>query len=449
MNQVSKKLSFLFILSAIFITINSCKKTFDAPPAPSDPDLIRTHTIARLKSIHKTAGALDVIDTAAIISGVVIANDKSGNLYKTIYIQDETGAIQLSLDASGLFNSYPVGRKVFVKCKELCLSDYSGMIQLGVKATVAGTPSFQAIASNLIGQYVIGGSLNNSVPIKTVTLDDLKTNMQDSLLGTLIRLQNFEFTDTTKTFSDTSAYKNDINLDIRNCDGRSIIIRTSGYANFSGVRVPGGNGDVVALYTVFVSGSRSTRQLVLRDPSDLQLKGARCSLFEENFQGYTSSGASPLSLPGWFNIQETGDVPYTMATFGTNVFPKVSAFASSQLPTTNISSWLITPGINIPTGSSPKFTFTCARRYPAGTFKVYVSDNFNGNNVSTANWQLLTTVPGGPSNAFTPFDPFGPFDFSSYAGKKIHIGFRYEAAAGTSKFDVGTYEPDDIKISSK
>jgi hypothetical protein len=80
---------------------------------------------------------------------------------------------------------------------------------------------------------------------------------------------------------------------------------------------------------------------------------------------------------------------------------------------------------------------------------VYVSDNFNGNNVSTANWQLLTTVPGGPSNAFTPFDPFGPFDFSSYAGKKIYIGFRYEAAAGTSKFDVGTYEPDDIKISSK
>ena len=41
------------------------------------------------------------------------------------------------------------------------------------------------------------------------------------------------------------------------------------------------------------------------------------------------------------------------------------------------------------------------------------------------------------------------FDFSSYAGKKIYIGFRYEAAAGTSKFDVGTYEPDDIKISSK
>ena len=445
MKQLSSKLSILFIFSAIILTINSCKKTFDAPPAPSDPNLTVTNTIKELKAMHTVAGSLDMINSDMIIAGTVIANDKSGNLYKTIYIQDATGSIQLSLDASGLFNSYPVGRKVYVKCKGLCVSDYNNMIQLGVKATVSGVPSFQAIASNLIGQYVVGGSVNNAVPIKTVTLADLKTNMQDSLLGTLIRLENFEFSDTSKTFADTSSYKNDANLDIRNCDGGSIIIRTSGYANFAGVKAPGGNGSVVALYTVF----RTTRQLILRDTSDLQLKGSRCNLFEENFQGYTSSGTSPLNVPGWLNIQETGDVTYTMATFGTNVFPKISAFASAQLPTTNISSWLITPGINIPAGLSPKFSFTCARRYPAGTFKVYVSDNFNGNNVSTANWQLLTTVPGGPSNAFTPFDPFGPFDFSSYAGKKIYIGFRYEAAAGTSKFDVGTYEPDDIKISSK
>jgi len=445
MKQITSKLSIFFILSVVLVTINSCKKTFDAPPAPSDPNLTVTHTIAQLKAMHTVAGALDMINSDMIIAGTVIANDKSGNLYKTIYIQDATGAIQLSLDASGLFNSYPVGRKIYVKCKGLCVSDYNNMIQLGVKATVSGTPSFQAIASNLIGQYVIGGSVNNAVPIKTVTLADLKTNMQDSLLGTLIRLEDFEFSDTTKTFADTSAYKNDLNLDIRNCSGGSIIIRTSGYANFAGTKVPGGNGKVVALYTVF----RTTRQLILRDPADLQLNNSRCNLFEENFQGYTSSGTSPLNVPGWLTIQESGDVPYTMATFGSNVFPKVSAFSSTQLPTTNISSWLISPGITIPTGLSPKFTFTCARRYPAGTFKVYVSDNFNGNNVSTANWQLLTTVPGGPSNAFTPFDLFGPFDFSSYAGKKIYIGFRYEAAAGTSKFDVGTYEPDDIKISSK
>ena len=161
MKQITSKLSIFFTLSVILVTINSCKKTFDAPPAPSDPNLTVTHTIAQLKAMHTVAGSLDMINSDMIIAGTVIANDKSGNLYKTIYIQDATGAIQLSLDASGLFNSYPVGRKIYVKCKGLCVSDYNNMIQLGVKATVSGTPSFQAIASNLIGQYVIGGSVNN------------------------------------------------------------------------------------------------------------------------------------------------------------------------------------------------------------------------------------------------------------------------------------------------
>ena len=256
----SIRLSSLFLLMATLLTINSCKKKFDEPPAPVDPDLTVTHTIAQLKAMHTVAGALDVINTDMIIAGTVIANDKSGNLYKNIYIQDATGALQLMLDANGLFNQFPVGRKVFVKVKGLCLSDYNNMIQLGIRAVVSGTPSIQAIASNIIGQYVIGGSVNNPVTTKPVTLAQLNTDMQDPLLGTLIELTDFEFSDTTKTYSDTSSYRNDLNLTIKNCDGLNIIIRTSGYANFAGVKVPGGNGKITALYTVF----RTTRQLVLR-----------------------------------------------------------------------------------------------------------------------------------------------------------------------------------------
>ena len=438
----SIRLSSLFLLMATLLTINSCKKKFDEPPAPVDPDLTVTHTIAQLKAMHTVAGALDVINTDMIIAGTVIANDKSGNLYKNIYIQDATGALQLMLDANGLFNQFPVGRKVFVKVKGLCLSDYNNMIQLGIRAVVSGTPSIQAIASNIIGQYVIGGSVNNPVTTKPVTLAQLNTDMQDPLLGTLIELTDFEFSDTTKTYSDTSSYRNDLNLTIKNCDGLNIIIRTSGYANFAGVKVPGGNGKITALYTVF----RTTRQLVLRDTADVKFTNVRCSFFEENFQSYATTGNNALVIPGWKNIQQTGDVPYTMASFGSNIFPKVSAFASTQMATTNIASWLISPDINLPAGSAPKYSFTCARRYPAGTFKALISTNFDGTNVAAATWVLLATVPAGPSNAFTPFDLFGPYDLTSYAGRKINIAFLYEAAAGTSRFDVGTYEPDDIKI---
>lgn len=264
----------IILLAAVFV-LNSCKKTFDEPPGPSDPALTPTHTIKQLRALHTVSGSLDVINTDIIISGVVVANDKSGNLYKEIYIQDGTAGINLLLDANGLYNSFPVGRKVFIKCNGLCLSDYNRLPQLGVRAIVAGNPSIQAIASNLIDQYVVGGSLNNPVVPKVVTVSQLTTNMGDDNLGTLIQLNNYEFiaSDTSKTFADTSSYRNSVNLTVRGCAANStIIIRSSGFANFAGISAPNGNGTLTAIYTLF----GSTKQLIIRDTADVRFNNFRC-----------------------------------------------------------------------------------------------------------------------------------------------------------------------------
>jgi len=265
----------LILMLAVSLMISSCKKNFDEPPGPTDPGITPTHTISQLKAMHAASGAYDVINADVIIGGVVVANDKSGNLYKELYIQDGTGGINILLDANGLYNSFPVGRQVYIKCNGLCISDYNRLIQLGVKATVAGSPSLEAIASTLIDQYIIGGTLNNPVTPRVVTLNDLSTNMQDEYLGSLIQLNNYEFVtgDTSKTYADTSAYKNSVNLTVKSCGANSsIIIRSSGYANFAGVNVPNGNGTLTAIYTVY----GNTKQLILRDTADVQFNNYRC-----------------------------------------------------------------------------------------------------------------------------------------------------------------------------
>ncbi len=275
MKQVNVWLGGLIILLAASVALTSCKKTFDQPAGPSDPSLAPTHTIAQLKALHTAFGAFDVINTDIIISGVVVANDKSGNLYKELYIQDATGGINVLLDATGLYNSFPVGRKVFIKCNGLCISDYNRLVQIGVKATVGGVPSIQAIVSNLIDKYVVGGSLNNPVTPTVVTVNQLTTSMQDVNLGTLVQLNNYEFipADTSKTFADTSAYKNSVNLNVRSCGANSsIIIRSSGFANFAGVSAPNGNGTLYAIYTLF----GTTKQLIIRDLDDVQFNNVRC-----------------------------------------------------------------------------------------------------------------------------------------------------------------------------
>jgi hypothetical protein len=98
--------------------------------------------------------------------------------------------------------------------------------------------------------------------------------MQDPYLGDLIQINECEFSisDTSKTYSDTSAYKENVSLNLKTCSGGSIIIRTSGYAKFAGINVPNGNGTLTAIYTLY----NTTKQLVIRDTSDVQFSGPRC-----------------------------------------------------------------------------------------------------------------------------------------------------------------------------
>ena len=158
----TKSLFRISILAVLFATIvSSCKKKYEEPPVSSDPNLTVTTTIAALKAMHTVAGAFDVINTDIIISGVVIANDKSGNIYKEMYIRDASGAIAVQLASGGLYANYPVGKKIYVKCRGLCVSDYHNLIQLGIKSSSNGLITLEGIPVPLIANYVVSGSLGN------------------------------------------------------------------------------------------------------------------------------------------------------------------------------------------------------------------------------------------------------------------------------------------------
>ena len=149
MNKIVKLLMAVIIIAASG-TLSSCKKNFDNPPGPSDPAIVANTSIKSLKALHTVSGAYNVITTDIIISGIVVADDKGGNIYKQLYIEDSTGGLQILLDANSLYGTFPVGRKVFIKCNGLCISDYNGTMELGIKANVAGVPSIEGVPANLI-----------------------------------------------------------------------------------------------------------------------------------------------------------------------------------------------------------------------------------------------------------------------------------------------------------
>lgn len=264
---------------------SSCKKQFDQPPVEAPVTNITANTtIAALKARHTVMGAFDQIldDQDVIIRGIVIGDDRSGNLYKTMVIQDATGGIQILLDLNSFYNSYPIGREVFIKCNGLYLSDYAGLIQLGGGIQAGSRPSLSDIPAARISNIIFKGTLNNVVTPATVTVGQLGTGMQNKYISTLVRLEGFRFAaaDFGKTFASAGVTSpSAASYDLYRCDDMSnsdIEIRTSNYSNFANVPLPQGIGPITAIYTIFTGSFSTSKQLTIRTPSEVEFNGSSC-----------------------------------------------------------------------------------------------------------------------------------------------------------------------------
>ena len=160
----------------------SCKKKFDEPPAFIAANISANNSIKALKALH-SMGGLEQVTADMVISGIVVGDDRSGNLYKQICIQDSTGGITVNLGGSNLYVDYPVGRQVFIKCKGLYLSDYNRLIQIGlIDNSIPSSPSLSAIPTALFDSFLVKGSFGNAIIPKSVSVNQLNDSLQSMLI---------------------------------------------------------------------------------------------------------------------------------------------------------------------------------------------------------------------------------------------------------------------------
>jgi len=262
-------LMFLLLLAGM----SSCvKDKFDEPPFDGeDPNMEANITIAQLKLMY--TGELMRMDTDLIIKGVVIADDRSGNFYKTLIIQDETAGIALRLDGTNLYNDYPIGRRLFVKLNGLVMGDYNNLLQIGGYIDSTQSPAELAeLPINLAGQHVFKGKYNVQVEPIVVTIPQLLADV-NGYQNRLIRLDSVEVksSELGLTYAD-GVNKISYNRTIKDCNGSTIIVRNSGYSLFANQPLPGGRGNMTAVMSVYGSDA----QLLIRDTTDMPFYGERC-----------------------------------------------------------------------------------------------------------------------------------------------------------------------------
>lgn len=264
MNFSNSSLPYLLLLLIVPLFFTACDEDFDEPPVGELPTIDANATIEQIKNLY-TGGASVEITEDLIISGIVIADDESGNFYQSIVIQDSTGGVQIRLGTIGLYTLYPVGSRVYVRCQGLYIGQFEGAPQIG------GDSEGNVIAPEaIIYDRVLPGERGVGIAPTVRTIDNLS---QDDIY-TLIEFENVEFIcdEIGQPYADAFNLQT-INRTLTDCQGNTVIVRNSGFADFADQLLPEGNGSLIAVYSTF----RGDAQLFLRTADDASgLNGDRC-----------------------------------------------------------------------------------------------------------------------------------------------------------------------------
>ena len=137
-----------------------------------EPVITVTNTIQQVNEMYKFGGST-IIETDVVIEGYVVSSDESGNIYKTISIQDKpenpTAAIKIAIDKTDLYTKYNVGRKIFVKLKGLAVGYSFGSFQIGK----ASGRELDRIASTEVDNYIVRSCEVLEITPKIIKVEDL------------------------------------------------------------------------------------------------------------------------------------------------------------------------------------------------------------------------------------------------------------------------------------
>lgn len=139
----------------------------------------RLVSIQDVKDIYNAVGAPVKMSEDIYVKGQITTSDKSGNFYKSFYIQDESAGIEIKLGKTGLYNSYKEGQWIYVRCKGLTVGEYEGAKQIGYEDITGEYESAYMDLQVLIDNHVFRGE--KSQKVEPLDLSTLPTDGDDAL----------------------------------------------------------------------------------------------------------------------------------------------------------------------------------------------------------------------------------------------------------------------------
>lgn len=272
MRNLKSYLSLLLMGAMSMTAFTGCQDDFDNPaeqvPASgwlAHEDNFDVYTINQLKTqywsdadnYYQTVGTGEG-GKHILVKGRVISSDASGNIYKSLVIQDETGALAMSINQTSMCVKYRRGQELVLDVTGMTIGKYASLQQLGApEDSETYGPQTTFMAYEVFEEHAQMNGLPDPAAIDTTTvrsMAELSTTPEGlrQWQSRMVRFNNVEFVNGGKeTFA---LSKETVNQSLTLEDGNSIIVRTSGYSNFYADVLPEGRGDVAGILSYHTSG---------------------------------------------------------------------------------------------------------------------------------------------------------------------------------------------------
>lgn len=224
--------------------------------------------------ISPTTSTLSQITEDIQIKAKVTGNDVGGNIYSEVAVDDGTGVILICVAEGGLFGYLPVGQEILVDLKDLYIGAYGQQAQIGTQYTNArGQTYVSRMNRHLWQKHFKLLDFSGAQSVTPELFDTSRINDQDYLKnhsGKLMTIKGVQFKgadgNTVYASKDEKDAANCVNRALVGFNDRSLVVRTSTYADFAAQKLPQGKVDITGIFTRF----RNTWQILIRSIEDVK-----------------------------------------------------------------------------------------------------------------------------------------------------------------------------------
>lgn len=337
--------------------LTSCQNSYDEPELKVPQATLEANTtIADFKALFADEMAVKVplkdadTGTPYILKGRVISSDASGNIYKSLVIQDATAAVALSINQGSMYIDYRLGQEVVINATDMWFGVYNNYLQFGMLGEYNGLPqitfmsydSFKAHAQldglpNQNFKFIKYGKPQPAdapycLIFKSFSEIPAAGEPFVNVMSQLVEFPNVSFVDAGPDKSKEpdadgnyppmtfAPYQDNADRYIKDANGQTLNVRCSGYSSFYNDPLPEGIGTVRGI----LSRYGDSWQLLLRGTEDLMFddSGSReqpysieeaIEMNDNGRTGWVKGTIIGCLKPGVSNVTSIDDITFNAA----------------------------------------------------------------------------------------------------------------------------------------